>query len=654
MKKAWHVWSLFLLCLLAVAIVMAWLSLKTIHLDAQRESDKAETELARREAELQELISSALYRMDLKMLPLVAQESARPPEFYRPFYEVLPPPTSAESQTPARAIEKLRLASPLLLEPSDWVQLHFEIDASNRICSPRLPQDKEREEARANFRIPETVFAEAREKVASAAKRFDYTTLVQKTLLTGSTDPRDLLAFSNPVAGNYFVPAVEKFRNSVREQSSALASGNNIRALQQSRSAQRLNDGFNRRRDSTQEFTNQTVENNGFGALGYNSLPANGAATNDRAPASPSHPMQPIWLGEQLLMARPATNGERSVIQCCWLDWEEIKSGLQKEVADLLPELEFEAVTADTELKIGTALTTIPVQLVIDRSQMLSRLAVDSPEVAGKPAFSIPLLTAWGCFAIAALASALLLHGVMRLSERRAAFVSAVTHELRTPLTTFRMYSEMLAEGMVPPKKQQQYASTMKVQADRLSHLVENVLQFARLERGPSKIVEESMTIGGLLDRFRSRMEERATDSQMRLVIELDESTAQQSLLTQPAAIEQILFNLVDNACKYAHGASDNRIVVSAEQSGRRICFHVRDFGPGISDADRKRIFEPFQQSAIATENAISGVGLGLALCSRMARSMNGRLLDRRCEKGAWFELELPFVAGNSNTSFNE
>ena len=57
---------------------MAWLSLKTIHLDAQRESDKAETELARREAELQELISSALYRMDLKMLPLVAQESARP------------------------------------------------------------------------------------------------------------------------------------------------------------------------------------------------------------------------------------------------------------------------------------------------------------------------------------------------------------------------------------------------------------------------------------------------------------------------------------------------------------------------------------------------------------------------------------------------
>lgn len=79
MKKAWQVWSLFLLCLLAVAVAMAWLSLKTVHLDAQREIDRAETELARREAELQERISSALYRLDLKMLPLVAQETARPP-----------------------------------------------------------------------------------------------------------------------------------------------------------------------------------------------------------------------------------------------------------------------------------------------------------------------------------------------------------------------------------------------------------------------------------------------------------------------------------------------------------------------------------------------------------------------------------------------
>ena len=74
MKKPWQIWTLFGVCLLAVSAAMFWLTLKTIRLDALRETDRAATEYARREAELQERISSALYQMDLKMLPLVAQE----------------------------------------------------------------------------------------------------------------------------------------------------------------------------------------------------------------------------------------------------------------------------------------------------------------------------------------------------------------------------------------------------------------------------------------------------------------------------------------------------------------------------------------------------------------------------------------------------
>lgn len=532
----------------------------------------------------------------------------------------------------------MRLASPLLSESSELVRLHFEIDAGNQIKSPKLPVAKEREEAIANYQIRETDFDEAQTKVAAAEKLFRYETLAQKTALA-----------SNQVAsvqGSYYVPAVEYFRNSAPPQRGM--SSRNILDVQRYRGDQRINEGFHRRRDSTQDFTRNDYGNNAYGALRYNGLVSTAPSKGGQNSSAPSSPMQPIWVGEQLLMARPATLGKRPVIQCCWLDWGRIEMGLQDEVADLLPDLEFETVTSETELKIGTALTTIPVQLVIDRSKMLSSLAVDSPTLTSKLSFSIPLLTAWCCFGIAALASALLLHGVMRLSDRRAAFVSAVTHELRTPLTTFRMYSEMLAEGMVPPQKQQSYASTMKVQADRLSHLVENVLQFARLERGPVKVTLETVMVGDLFDRFHAPMEERAAGSQMRLVVELSESTASQSLVTQPAAIEQILFNLVDNACKYAHGASDNRIVVSAEQSARQIFFRVRDFGPGISDVDRKRIFKPFQQSDSAAQKAISGVGLGLALCDRMARSMNGRLVERPCETGACFELELAFVGETS------
>ena len=79
----------------------------------------------------------------------------------------------------------------------------------------------------------------------------------------------------------------------------------------------------------------------------------------------------------------------------------------------------------------------------------------------------------------------MLLAGVVALSERRAAFVSSVTHELRTPLTTFRMYADMLARGMVPDaERRQQYLETLRTEAERLTHLVENVLSYARLERG--------------------------------------------------------------------------------------------------------------------------------------------------------------------------
>ena len=86
---------------------------------------------------------------------------------------------------------------------------------------------------------------------------------------------------------------------------------------------------------------------------------------------------------------------------------------------------------------------------------------------------------------------------MVALSERRGAFVSAVTHELRTPLTTFRMYAEMLAEGMVPsPEARQKYLETLRREADRLAHLVENVLQYARLERGRPGGRRENVTAG--------------------------------------------------------------------------------------------------------------------------------------------------------------
>jgi len=128
---------------------------------------------------------------------------------------------------------------------------------------------------------------------------------------------------------------------------------------------------------------------------------------------------------------------------------------------------------------------------------------------------------AWACVLLAAAAVAGLLHGTVSLSERRADFVSAVTHELRTPLTTFKMYSEMLAEGMVQDEqKRRSYLSTLCAEANRLSHLVENVLAYARLRTRQRASRIEKIPLGDLLDRVQGRLLQRAERAEMRISID--------------------------------------------------------------------------------------------------------------------------------------
>src|SRR6185503_105408 len=165
----------------------------------------------------------------------------------------------------------------------------------------------------------------------------------------------------------------------------------------------------------------------------------------------------------------------------------------------------------------------------------------------------LTLLIAWTCVLLAAVAVAVLLHGAVSLSERRGAFVSAVTHELRTPLTTFKMYSEMLADGMVPEEsKRRHYLNTLCSEANRLSHLVENVLAYARIERGSARSRVERVSLGQLIDRVKPRLDQRAAQTEMQVVVDSEDKALDTVVNVDASAVEQILFNLVDNACKYA------------------------------------------------------------------------------------------------------
>ena len=204
------------------------------------------------------------------------------------------------------------------------------------------------------------------------------------------------------------------------------------------------------------------------------------------------------------------------------------------------------------------------------------------------------------------------------------------------------MYAEMLAEKMVPEGKQQEYANTLRVQADRLSHLVENVLQFAKLERGSDKALSETVSVTELIDRFSARLHERSNEADTKLSIDIADSVKNKQFTTQPANVEQVLFNLVDNAGKYAKPAKKDLIELTCREKGNSIQFCVRDYGPGIDAKYRKRMFQPFSKSDQDAANTAPGVGLGLALCRRMAKSLGGRLYVEDCDEGAMVVLEIP------------
>ena len=257
----------------------------------------------------------------------------------------------------------------------------------------------------------------------------------------------------------------------------------------------------------------------------------------------------------------------------------------------------------------------------------------------------LSLAGAWVFAFLAALAVAVLLRGVVELSERRHVFVSAVTHELRTPLTTFRLYTDMLAEGMVTDEgRRREYIARLRGEAERLGHLVENVLFYARVESGRGEATRETVDLQALVQEAWPRLAERAARASLEMVL-APASSAPVPVRVDRSAVEQILLNLVDNACKYAALSTPPRIDVRVETSAGRALVRVSDHGPGLSAAERRRLFQPFSKSDRDAANSAPGIGLGLALSRRLARAQGGDLsLDASGGKGAVFVLSLPLA----------
>jgi signal transduction histidine kinase len=366
-------------------------------------------------------------------------------------------------------------------------------------------------------------------------------------------------------------------------------------------------------------------------------VPAGVPPTVGEVPMAILEMMRPLWWGDQLVMLRRARDGGGERIDGVWLDWTAVHGILQGEIVDLLPDATLVPLHGDVVGDDARRLATLPVGLEPGYVEF-------PPHPRSRP-LRIAIGAAWVFVVVAVGAVALLLRGSLALSERRAAFVSAVTHELRTPLTTFRMYTEMLSDGMVEEGKRAGYLSTLRREAERLGQLVENVLSYARIEadggQAPGRVVEV-LEVDALVERSADRLAERARAAGLELQLEIDASARALLVRVDVVAVEQILFNLVDNAAKYGATEAHPVIDVHVAAMGGTIEIGVRDFGPGVPEGERARVFEPFAKGVAHAAGTKPGVGLGLALSRRLAQQMGGRLELRAADRGAVFVLSLP------------
>lgn len=342
---------------------------------------------------------------------------------------------------------------------------------------------------------------------------------------------------------------------------------------------------------------------------------------------------QPRWHQEkECFLTRRISDHGQIWVQGIWVDWDKLSACLLASVADILPE----ATLSPADGQADSYLTLAGIPAMLNPGNLPSLPANSLRTVWNSMAM------AWFCGILALCGVIGFMIGLIRLSERRAVFVSAVTHELRTPLTTFNMYTEMLSSGLVPRGKEAAYVDILKNEACRLTHLVDNVLSYARVEKNSVSLHPEKIPVPDLaaavIARISPRLAAAGMDSQLSVAPELQKD----AVMADMTAVEQIVYNLADNAAKYA--CFDGSILkVELEREKRFLVLRVEDEGKGISDSLKGKLFRPFSRSAEEAAGKQPGVGLGLALSRELARSMGGDLcLEESSVHGCRFALRIP------------
>ncbi|HSM36122.1 MAG TPA: HAMP domain-containing sensor histidine kinase [Longimicrobiales bacterium] len=228
----------------------------------------------------------------------------------------------------------------------------------------------------------------------------------------------------------------------------------------------------------------------------------------------------------------------------------------------------------------------------------------------------------------------------LQLVRMKSDFVSTVSHEFKSPLTAIRQLAEALRSGRVPSEeRRREYHEVLAQQSERLSRLVDNVLDFARLEAGRAELAPRLVDPAVLVEDAVSEAGARVAHEGFTIRTELTRPLPHVRI--DPAAMRQALDNLIDNGVKYSGDARE--VEVRGFQEDGELVLAVRDHGVGMKPEETARVFERFYRGGDELTRAVKGTGLGLALVKRIVDAHGGRVLVASAPgEGSTFSIRLP------------
>ena len=228
----------------------------------------------------------------------------------------------------------------------------------------------------------------------------------------------------------------------------------------------------------------------------------------------------------------------------------------------------------------------------------------------------------------------------VRVADMRSHFVSSVSHELKTPLTSIRMFAEALQmKYSADPQLREEYLDTIVKESERLTRLLNNVLDFSKIDRGQKGYRAQPTQLADVVRAAARTMQYPLEQQGFALTVNVDDRIPPVAI--DRDAIQQAILNLLTNAMKYSGGSRDIALELLAD--GNSAVIRVSDHGIGIPVAEQTRIFEPFYRSPIPENAAVAGMGLGLALVAHAAAAHGGTVdVQSGPGRGSTFSLRLP------------